>query len=116
MKKVFLSIILTAVLVLIAIPAFCQVDTTANVGTEVGTGIVDLLTALGYKLGIWGYLIIVVCGFIWRKIEKKSIFENHANDLQNIVDTTITERTDNLPHVGLIKTLISKLRGHETTK
>jgi len=110
MKKVFYTILLTAVLTLVAIPAFCQVDTTGSgndVAQSAASGLIDLLVALGVHIGGFKTVIIFIVGIVWRYIEKKKIKEAHAQELENVISTPGA-----MPeHIGKLQSIINRLRG-----
>ena len=135
MKKIFIAIIATAVLSLLACTAFASVDSTQTVlnntaqATQtvlpaqdtsgdvqtIAGNILDLLSALGYSVGGWRTFILLGIGFIWRLVELKFKNEKHANELDNIVEA-IPKSVHTSAPIGKIQEMINRLRGIKPQK
>jgi hypothetical protein len=131
MKKVFYTIIFTAVLSLLTLSVFAQVDTIqrmpniATVATQTAIappvvspdqftmvlgGLLDILSALGVSVGGYKSLILILGGLLWRIVEKTRMKTKHANEIENIAEALPKSR-ETIVHISKLREIINRLRG-----
>ena len=139
MKKIFLTILFTAILSLLTLSIFAQNDsiphdlknaaqatqtvlTTTNPivtpaeCTGVLSGLLDILAALGVSVGGYKSLILILGCLLWRIIEKTRMKTKHANEIENIAEALPKSR-ETIVHISKLREIVNRLRGikHTTT-